>query len=153
MSEKPVGLSSDMRQKFVRLMIQGYGQTEAAKLAGYAHPGRSGHALMTQETVKKAIFDGQIRRLSAEILPKALKVIEGIIDDDECNRALRFKAAAYVTDKALELQAMATARDIAEKSPLEMTAAELEIFVMRGRVIVEKEKAKEDLGLVIDHTG
>lgn len=87
--------------------------------------------------------------LTSELLPKSLRRIDEILDDlSPAPAGIKLKAAQYVIDKAMELQAMATAQDVASKNPLEMTTMELEMFVMRGRAVVTREKANQELGII-----
>lgn len=92
-----------------------------------------------------------IEKIGAELLPKALRVFKQVLDPDNLNGVsdgIRVKAAQFVTEKALELQAMQSAQDVANKNPLDMSEAELELFIMRGRVVLKRETAARELGII-----
>lgn len=140
---------TEKQKKFVSLVVEGLTPTKAAKLAGYTFAKQSAQALRHNEHVQKEIFNGQMAALTLELLPKSFRRIDEILDDlSPAPAGIKLKAAQYVIDKAMELQAMVTAQDVANKNPLEMTGVELEMFVMRGRAIVSREKANAELGII-----
>lgn len=136
-------------QKYVRYRADGLSKTDCAKLAGYSFPDIAFAALERRESIKKAIFAASMDKIGKELLPQALRVFSDILaPESAAPSGVKLKAAAYVTDKALELQQMASARDIADKNPLDMTSAELELFVMRGRMVLKRESVKAELGII-----
>lgn len=140
---------TEKQDKWIDLVIQGVNTSRAAEICGYAFPEKAGYDLKTNPAVQKELISRQLSALSSEILPKSLRRLDEILDDTSAAPAgIKLKAAQYVIDKVTELQNMASAADIANKNPLEMTAAELEVFVMRGRVVLSREKALQDLGIV-----
>jgi hypothetical protein len=140
---------TDREQDYIRLRAEGYPKSKCAELAGYSFPKVSYVTLEKRESVKKAIIQACTDKIGKELLPKAIRVFHDLLDPDSAApSAVRLKAAAYVTDKALELQQMASARDVADKNPLDMTSTELELFIMRGRMVVKRESAKADLGII-----
>lgn len=147
-------MAKELTQKekdYVRYRAEGFPKSRCAELAGYSTPTVSYAALERRESIKTAIYSASMDMIGKELLPKAIRVFGEILDEDStASDGIKLKAAAFVTDKAIELQNMASAGDIANKNPLDMTAAELEIFVMRGRIVLGRERAKIDLG-IIDH--
>lgn len=140
---------TEKQELFIDGIIGGMTPAIAAKNAGYAHPSQDAYRLKLIPHVQKALFSRQMAALTLELVPKSLRRLDDILDDlSPAPAGIKLKAAQYVIDKATELQAMANAQDVANKNPLEMTSAELEIFVMRGRAIVSREKAKHDLGII-----
>lgn len=140
---------TEKEQKYVRARADGYPKSRCAEIAGYSTPHVAYAALERRESIKKAIMAAGISKIGAELLPKALKVFSDILDPaSAAPSGVRVKAARFVTEKALELQAMQSAQDVANKSPLDMTEAELELFIMRGRVVLKRESAARELGII-----
>lgn len=136
---------TDKEAAYVRFRAEGFPAFRCAELAGYEAPDHTYCRLERRESIKKAIFAACMKRIGQELLPKALKTFDSILaPESAAPTGIKLKAAQYVTDKAIELQAMASARDIADKNPLEMSQAELEVFIMRGRVVLTREKAKRE---------
>lgn len=137
------------QKRFVENVAQGMSPAKAAELAGYSDPHHDCYRLKHNEGVKKALYNALMGALTHDLLPKSLARIGEILDDlSPAPSGIKLKAATWVADKAIELQNMANAADIANKNPLDLTTAELEIFVMRGRVVMKKEQAKRDLGII-----
>lgn len=140
---------NEKQQEFVNHIIDGLNQTKAAELCGYRHPTIKGSQLMALPHIKNAVMEGVLSALSTNLLPKSLRRLDDILDDmSAAPSAVKLKAAQFVIDKALELRAMQSAQDIANKDPMKMTEAELEIFIMRGTIVMKREKALKDLGII-----
>lgn len=137
------------QKKFVANVTHGMSATKAAELAGYSDPSHDCYRLRQTPSVQKALYNAQISALTQELLPKSFQRLSELLDDlSPAPSGIKLKAATYVIDKAIELQNMANAADIAQKNPLDLTTAELEIFVMRGRMVLKKERAKAELGII-----
>lgn len=138
------------RQKiFVKHVAAGISQTRAAELAGYAGPGNRASNLMADPEIIRAIYEQSARKFSGDLLPKAIRRLEDILSDTSAAPAeTKRKTAEFVIRHAKELQEMASAKDIADKNPLDMSSAELEIFIARGRIVLNREQAKRDLGII-----
>lgn len=139
----------EKQRNFVQNIADGMSPAVAARAAGYAFPDQDAYRLKQLPHVQKAIYNAQISALTSELLPKSFRRISEILDDlSTAPSGIKLKAATWVADKAIELQNMANAADIAQKNPLDLTTAELEIFVMRGRMVLKKERAKAELGII-----
>ena len=141
------------QKKFVKHVSEGISQTRAAELAGYTGGfGKIACQLMQNPAIISAVHAETSKKFVGDLLPKALRRLDDILSDTSAAPAeTKRKTAEFVVRHAKELQEMADARDVASKNPLDMTAAELELFVIRGRVVLKCEQAKRDLG-VIDGT-
>lgn len=140
---------TEKQELFIKGIVDGMTPSVAARNAGYAFPDQDAQRLKNLPHIQKELFSRQMSALCSEILPKSLRRIDEILDDTSAAPAgIKLKAAQYVIDKVTELQNMASAADIANKNPLEMTAAELEVFVMRGRIVMKREQARQDLGII-----
>ena len=145
MSEK----LSEKQERFIENIVQGMSRIHAAKNAGYLFPSQDAYRLMATPKIHKAVFERQMAAVTSELLPKSLRRIDEILDDTSPAPAgIKLKAAMFIVDKAAELQAMANMQDVANKNPLEMSTMELEMFVMRGRAIVSREKVNQELGII-----
>lgn len=135
--------------KFVKYVSDGMSGANAARLAGYSDPDHAAWELKANPGVQKALYLKQMGALTQELLPRSLARLADILDDlSPAPSGIKLKAATYIIDKAIDLQNMANAADIANKNPLDMTTMELEMFVMRGRVVLKKEQAMRDLGII-----
>lgn len=144
---------TEKEKKYVRCRADGLGKVDSARLAGYSVPEVQFAALERRESIKKAILSASLDKIGKELLPMALNTFKEILGPDSAAPSgVKVKAASYITDKAIELQNMANAKDISEKNPLDMTQAELEVFIMRGRFVLKEEtnrqKVLEDLGVI-----
>lgn len=141
------------QRQFVGHVVAGVNQTKAAELAGYGDRCDSAAwRLMRHPGIIAAIHAETSKKFVGDLLPKAMRRLEDILSDTSAAPAeTKRKTAEFVVRHAKELQEMADARDVASKNPLDMTAAELELFVIRGRVVLKREQAKRELG-VIDGT-
>lgn len=136
---------TDKQTKFVKLITEGYSPTDSAALAGYKFPAVDASRLKNYPHVQKALYNAAMAALTENLLPKSLRRLDDILGDDSAAPSgVKLKAAQYVIDKAQALQDMANSRDILDKSPLDMTAAELEIFVARGRVVLMRESKRRE---------
>lgn len=136
------------QHKFVVLVADGMSPNKAAALAGYSDPNHEGYRLRQLPGVQKALYERQMAALVSELLPKSLRRLDDILDDmSAAPSGIKLKAAQYVIDKTEALQNMANLKDLSDKSPLDMSEAELEIFVMRGRIVMKRETARRELGI------
>jgi hypothetical protein len=143
------------QEKYVEFRLKGLDSREACELAGYNWPDRVQWDLKHNPYVQKALYERQIALLTDGLLTKSFYQLNEILkEDSQAPTGIKLKAAQFVVSKAMELQAMNTAKDITEKNPLDMSQAELEIFIMRGRVVMQKETKKHDamksLGVIED---
>lgn len=140
------------KERFARYLARGHNQTDSARLAGYSDYKSEGHRLLKESDVQKRVTQLTMARLINESLPAATKAINELITSPDTNDAIKLKASQYVVDKALDLQNMASLADINDKNPLDMTQAELEIFIARGRIVLTNEQAKRqaaiDMGII-----
>lgn len=136
-------------ERYVRLRVEGYAKSNCAALAGYAFPEVEYVALERRQSIQKAIQALSLRKIGAELLPKALSVIGQMLEPNaDIPAGVRLKAATYIVDKAVELREMDSVKDVADKNPLDMTTTELEVFIMRGRKVVQREAVKQELGII-----
>lgn len=144
---------TEMQLVYIKNVIEGMSHSNAAEIAGYSCPDQAAQLLKRNEKVQKAIYIGCMAALTDELLPKSLRRLDDILDDlSAAPSGVKLKAAQYVIDKAQALQEMANARDIADKNPLDMSQAELEFFIARGRIVLNGESRRrnvlEELGVI-----
>lgn len=90
-------------------------------------------------------------RLLGQGAPLALRVLFDVLDDPDMNAKLKVDVAKYVIDKAEAISKMTSLDDLLEKNPMDMSEAELQLFVMKGRVILRQaheEQGLKDLGII-----
>lgn len=142
---------TEKQADFVRHIISGSLPINACKLAGYAGAETQAYNLIRLPHVQNAIVKGMQTKLLGQGVPLALRVLFDVLDDPEMNAKLKVDVAKYIIDKAEAISKMNSLDDLIDKNPMEMTEAELQLFVMKGRVILRnaQEEAKlKDLGII-----
>ena len=143
------GKLTKKQQKFVEGIVGGCNLTRAAELAGYDTPCSAGWRLSRVPHIQEAIQEATFSTFTGELLSKSLRRLDEILDDLSAAPAgIKLKAAQYVIDKSVELYKMTSLADVSSKNPLDMSEAELEVFIMRGRVVLQQETAKRELGII-----
>ncbi|WP_367872337.1 terminase small subunit [Luteolibacter sp. Populi] len=132
---------TDKQAKFARLVADGMQGAEAAKAAGYANGSRNSLSvtasrLMQHAEVRREIFERREARLAGPLADKAMRCLEGIIEDETAPAAARVKAATFVLESAghgLQAKLGYTRLGIEadKREPSQMSLAELEAMVAR----------------------
>lgn len=123
---------TEMQRDFcVQVAVHGHCQTEAARLAGYAHPGRNAHALMHDARIRNAIRVLREHYIEGDLASLAFATIRKCMSDETAPWNVRFAAAKYVADIA----GFGKEGDDKgqEKNLSEMSTDELAEFVRRGK--------------------
>lgn len=116
----------------------------AAQIAGYSHPATNGSKVLRRPHVQDSVRRAQARHLTDVTLPKAVKLLETVLEDEKARNADRIQAAKVVLTYTL---GRADA-DGGDKAPEDMTADELaaRIALLRTRQVELSDAAQ-----VIEH--
>lgn len=121
---------TDMQVAFVEAMTAGKCPTEAARLAGYAHPSQAGYKLIRSPEVMDAIQDARRRLIGGRMASLAVQTLETIMRDASAPVGARVTAARTILDAAGDLKRpMAHERpddqptDLAQLTPAQIRAA------------------------------
>lgn len=93
------GLNSTTERELVWWLAQGLGKEEAARRAGLPSSGRLYHYTRTKQfaaDLREALND----RLSIELAPKAVGILDAIMSDEKVNPRVRVDAAKAVLDRS-----------------------------------------------------
>lgn len=118
---------------------------EAARRAGYASPSAGAAQALGRPSVNEAVRAHQMARLTNQLLPLALDVVQAVLSDENESARNRLTAAKIVIDRTTGPENASEA-----KEPHEMTAAELQERIDRLRreasdratKVIEAEPAK-----------
>lgn len=124
---KSEGLTPQQRT-FVAEFVSGNGdKTRAARIAGYADPGREVFRLLSNPNVLKAVHDARARLLDGDLATVALSTMRDLMDKKNPGN-VRFQAAKYILDAA----GHGAKSDEGRERPLnEMSADELSAFITK----------------------
>lgn len=128
---------TDREARFVGHLADSGNATYAARMAGYAHPSKIAAARASDPALAEAVRKAQARRLSGELLPLALNLLEHVLKDDQEATRNRITAAQTVLKYSLGL----TGDGADAKEPHEMTTDELQARIDALRRI-QADKAK-----------
>src|SRR3546814_1268274 len=67
---------TEMQRAFVDAKLNGAGIREAAEIAGYATPERTGYLVLRQASVQRAIEDATRSKLRHDMGPRALETLD-----------------------------------------------------------------------------
>lgn len=115
--------------------------TYSAARAGYPRPPSDGWLKAQNPALMANVRKAQLARLTSDILPKALDLLERVVTDEKETTRNRLTAAQIVVKHSFAGDGAAD-----DKEPHEMTAQELQARIDRLRR-VQAERAKP----VIDH--
>src|SRR3546814_17972804 len=87
-----------MQRAFVDAKLNGAGIREAAEIAGYATPERTGYLVLRQASVQRAIEDATRSKLRHDMGPRALETLDSIASDPAQNGRVRASAAKALSD-------------------------------------------------------
>lgn len=128
---------TDKEARFVGHLAHTGNATYAAKMAGYAHASQKGALKSHDPALAEAVRKEQARRLSGELLPLALNLLEKVLTDEQEATRNRITAAQTVLKYSLGL----TGDRADAKEPHEMTTDELQARIDALRR-VQADKAK-----------
>src|SRR3546814_14156645 len=74
---------TEMQRAFVDAKLNGAGIREAAEIAGYATPERTGYLVLRQASVQRAIEDATRSKLRHDMGPRALETLDSIARSEE----------------------------------------------------------------------
>jgi|GEM_PF-6036940 len=138
------------QRDFARNIANGMGQSAAARAAGYAHGSPNALAVTARRTlalpeVQRAAHTERERILCGGLAHKALRCLESIIDSDTAPAAAKFAASRWVLEAGghgIESRRLALrAGDDSERSPSQLTAADLERLVIKSIAEVDRLSA------------
>lgn len=114
------------------LVLDGLTPTEAARRAGYAHAAQRATELVRKPHVIEAIRQEQARLLDGNLANIALRTLRGVMEDQRSPASARVAASRAVLEASGYFRCTHET-PLDEKSPLDMSAHELEAFVKKGR--------------------
>ena len=118
---------NDNRKEFVKNYVGGMDQTNAARKAGYAHPGHEGYRLMQDPAIQAAIQAEIILRVHTEGMTLAVNALINILKNDKLSAGARVDAARLILNKGpLNDAAIQKTHGNSDKSLTEMSLVELE---------------------------
>jgi hypothetical protein len=147
---------SEQQQDFVHYMVkENKNATEAARLAGYAHPKQSAYTLTRNPVVSAAMRLARQTTYQGELANLAADTLRNVMIDDDAPAAAKVSAARTALELAGDLGA-AAADQANGKSLAEMTPDELGSLIDRwedersslatditpGKTAQEEEKAQ-----------
>lgn len=124
-----------LQQDFVdELVAGGCKPTEAARRAGFQHPGQEAYRLMRKPHVQDAVKDAQNRLIAGSGTNVALKTLLEVMQDTKAPASARVSAAGKMLDAAGHFSKKSD--DDREKPLHEMTDAELQSFLERCNQVI-----------------
>lgn len=134
---------------FVKALVSGRKQGEAAAMAGYVgYPDSNASRLVRLPHIQRAIRRETERRLLVEGIPAALEFIVKAPADKKLPGAVRFQAAKWVMESAghgLAAQRAALGLPGDDKPLDEMSVGELEAFLAAGQSAIAAIKARDGI--------
>ena len=115
---------SDQAARFFEEIINGKNQTQAAKLAGYAHPAQSGHVLMKSPGIVAKIQQERQKLFQTDLANCAVTTLREIITDKTASSSARIQGCRTVLEVCNMLGKHST-KDSDSKALHEMTPAQL----------------------------
>lgn len=124
---------TEQQAAFVRnLVLDGLTPTEAARRAGYAHAAPRATELVRKPHIIEAIREEQARLLDGNLANIALRTLRGVMEDQQSPASARVAASRAVLEASGYFR-RTQETPLEEKSPLDMSAQELEAFIRKGR--------------------
>lgn len=116
---------SDQQQEFVHYLVkENKNATEAARLAGYAHPKQSAYTLTRSPIVMAAMRQARQTTYQGELASLAADTLRGVMVDADAPASAKVSAARTALELAGDLGAnaedMTTGKSLAEMSPDEL---------------------------------
>jgi phage terminase small subunit len=87
---------SDQAAAFVEAIVNGKNQTQAAKIAGYAHPAQSGYTLMKSPGIVAKIQQERQKLFHTDLCSVATTTLRSILEDKEASSSSRIAAVRTV---------------------------------------------------------
>ncbi|PAW75649.1 MAG: hypothetical protein B9S38_00700 [Verrucomicrobiia bacterium Tous-C4TDCM] len=121
-------------------------QSDAARAAGYAHGSPNALSvtagrLMRHPEIQKAAYEHREARLAGPLADKAIRTLEGILDDETAPAAARVQAARFVLESAghgLENRRLLARNPGDEgKALTDYTVAELQALAFQHRAAID----------------
>ncbi len=133
---------TELQAAFIRHYVNGAEQTEAARIAGYAHPAVDAHRLMKTPHIQAIIQAELVRRVQTEGMQVAANFLINVIGDKKAPYSARVDAAKTMLNKGpLADKILANQSDPNKKTLSERSTAELEEFIAAGLKALD-DKAK-----------
>lgn len=114
------------------LVLDGLTPTESARRAGYAHAAQRATELVRKPHVMAAIRQEQSRLLDGDLANVALRTLRGVMEDQQSPASAKVAASRAVLEASGYFKREQES-PLENKSPLDMSAQELEAFVRKGR--------------------
>tara|TARA_B100000953_G_scaffold53141_1_gene41193 strand:+ start:60 stop:521 length:462 start_codon:yes stop_codon:yes gene_type:complete len=115
---------TDQATAFIDAIVNGKNQTQAAKIAGYAHPSQSGHVLMKSPGIVAKIQQERQKIFHTDLCGVATSTLREILTDKECTPAARIAAVRTVYEVCNMIGKHSTKdndnRALAEMSPQQL---------------------------------
>ncbi|CUW38802.1 protein of unknown function [Magnetospirillum sp. XM-1] len=140
---------SDKQLAFIQAMIAGRNAKEAALEAGYAgeeYAAQTGYRLLQTPSIAAAVRKAHRSRIDNTLVPKALNLLEHVIDDAQHAIGVRVKAAQLVLQAGEYLGALR--RD--EAAGAEKPMSEMSLMELAQSAKASKERIVQALKVVED---
>ncbi len=122
-----------IQSTFVRYLVRDQlNPTEAARLAGYAHPKQRAYELLSKPNVQAAVRQQQARLIDGHLGNVALKTLENVMMSETVPASARVAAARAVLEAGGYFR-RDPREELENKSMEEMSQEELKTFVSNGR--------------------
>tara|TARA_B100001250_G_C19598910_1_gene699703 strand:+ start:62 stop:538 length:477 start_codon:yes stop_codon:yes gene_type:complete len=89
---------SDQAAAFVEAIVNGKNQTQAAKIAGYAHPAQSGYTLMKSPGIVAKIQQERQKLFQTDLCGVATSTLREIVSDPECPASARIAGCRTILE-------------------------------------------------------
>jgi hypothetical protein len=143
---------TEKQSHFVRLIVQGLKQMQAAELAGYSAPSQDGCKLMRLPHILEAIQLETARRLAGEAVPLAVGTLINVMRNEKAPASARVSAANSVLDRA-GIGVRKGEQAALAKDPENMNLDELNTFIQAGAAALASKRSSataEDAVIVLD---
>lgn len=144
----PEGLT-DKQALFVKALVAGHKQGQAAEIAGYVgYPDSNASRLVRLPHIQRAIQRETERRLFTEGVPAALEFMVKAPADKKLPGAVRYQCAKWVMEAAghgLAAQRAALGLPGEDKPLDQMSVGELEAFLSAGQSAIAAIKARDGI--------
>lgn len=131
---------TEKQSAFVSYLVrEGCNPTQAARKAGYGHPNVRAYELLRNEHILQTIRKEQARILDGDLSNVAMRTLRGVMEDEKSPASARIAACRTVLEVGGYFK-REQEPPLESKSPLDMSAQELEAFVKKGRDEMRKQE-------------
>ena len=135
---------SEKQDKFVRQLVIGNTQTEAARLAGYAFPDQDAYRLVRLPKIQREIRDRTEALLNTVGAIVGVGTLLSIAKNEKSPAAARVQAANSLLDRVGIGKKDAPKQSLSDKDISGMDVAALDAFIAGGMAEMERRKLQKD---------